>query len=187
PGPRFWANSQPPADRMDHPVVGICWYEASAYASWAGKRLPSSEQWQRAGTWPSGSSESAEQRYTWGNAFDPTKANLWQNDFSDTLPVDDMPEGATPNGVRQLVGNVWEWVDAQYCPASECEVRIVLDELLAEVRGGAFDTYFASQATCQFRSGNPVYHRAANVGFRCCVSADQINFQPEAVTSEESL
>ncbi len=187
PGPRYWANSQPPADRMDHPVVGICWYEASAYASWVGKRLPASEQWQRAGTWPSGSSESAEQRYTWGDAFDPTKANLWQNDFSDTLSVDDMPEGATPNGVRQLVGNVWEWVDAQYCPASEGEVRIVLDELLAEVRGGAFDTYFASQATCQFRSGNPVYHRAANVGFRCCVTADQVNFKPEVSTSEERL
>lgn len=174
-GPKFWTDGEPPVDKLDHPVVGICWYEASAYARWVGKRLPTSAEWQRAGTWPkSHSGEGTEQRYPWGNAFEPSKANIWKNDLCEPIPVDALPEGSTPNGVRQLIGNVWEWLDARYCPASEGEVKVLLEETMAEVRGGAFDTYFASQATCQFRTGQPILNRAANVGFRCCVSTNDL-------------
>ncbi len=184
PGPRFWSDGRPNDETMDHPVVGISWYEASAYASWSGKRLPTSAEWQRAGTWPKASGDtSAEQRYPWGNAFDPAKANLWKSNASTTLPVDALAESQTPNCVRQLIGNVWEWIDAQYIPACTGDVQIVLDDLMAEVRGAAFDTYFPSQATCQFRSGQPVFHRATNVGFRCCVNADHLH--PRQPQSEE--
>lgn len=174
-GPRFWEGGSPPEDQLDHPVVGICWYEASAYARWAGKRLPTGAEWQRAGTWPkSHSGDGTEQRYPWGNAFEPSKANLWKNDFCEPIPVDALLQGSTPNGVRQLIGNVWEWLDARYSPAAEGDVKILLEEVMAEVRGGAFDTYFASQATCQFRTGQPILHRATNVGFRCCVSTQDL-------------
>jgi iron(II)-dependent oxidoreductase len=89
--------------------------------------------------------------------------------------VNDYYEGSTPNGVYQLVGNVWEWVAAAFeCECQDESSRIVFEQPMAEIRGGAFDTYFENQATCQFRSGQPVLYRGANVGFRCCVSVDQL-------------
>lgn len=179
-GPSFWSNGEPPADVLDHPVVGISWYEANAYATWVGKRLPSTDEWQRAGTWPKGhSGDGSEQRYPWGNAFDPSKANIWASGAGGTLPVGDLETGNTPNGVRQLVGNVWEWVDAQFYPACESGVSVTLEQTMAEIRGGAFDTYFHSQATCQFRTGQPLLFRGSNVGFRCCVSVAGIPAAPE--------
>ena len=175
PAPQHWSQGNPPADKLDHPVVGICWYEANAYATWVGKRLPTPDEWQRAGTWPKGQSgDGTELRYPWGNAFDPSKANTWANGTGDTLPVRSLSAGNTPNGVRQLVGNVWEWVDAQFYPNAESGVSILLDQTMGEIRGGAFDTYFHSQATCQFRTGQPLLFRGLNVGFRCCVSANSL-------------
>ncbi len=184
PGPKSWIEGAPAANRLNHPVVGICWYEANAYATWVGKRLPSTEEWQRAGTWPKGhSGNSFELRYPWGNAFDPTKANLWASGYGDTVPVDGFKLGRTPNGVGQLIGNVWEWVDTQFFPNSEEGVSILLEETMAEVRGGAFDTYFHSQATCQFRTGQPLLFRGANIGFRCCVSASALTPRTNSTSS----
>lgn len=180
PGPRFWSDGAPPKDKLSHPVVGISWYEANAYATWIGKRLPTTEEWQRAGTWPKGQSgDGTEQRYPWGNAFDPSKANIWVTGSGATMPVHAVTQGSTPNGVRQLIGNVWEWVDAQFYPSAEAGISVLLDETMAEIRGGAFDTYFHSQATCQFRTGQPLLFRGTNVGFRCCISASSLPTPPE--------
>jgi iron(II)-dependent oxidoreductase len=184
PGPKYWADGKPKADKLDHPVVGISWYEANAYAAWIGKRLPTSEEWQRAGTWPEAhSGGGSELRYPWGNAFDPAKANTWAGGLGQTASVTDYETGNTPNGIRQLVGNVWEWVDVQFHPQAEQGVSVLLDQTMAEIRGGSFDTYFHSQATCQFRTGQPVLYRGANTGFRCCVSTSALTALPE--TSNE--
>lgn len=170
-GPKLWHNSQPPEGKENHPVVGICWYEANAYATWTGKCLPSTEQWQRSATWPKGhGGNGAEIRYPWGNAFDPSKTNVWASAVGDTVPCDQYARGGTPNGVKQLIGNVWEWVDTQFLPTAEEGISVLLEQTMAEIRGAAFDTYFPSQANCQFRSGQPLLHRAANIGFRCCIS-----------------
>lgn len=185
-GPRFWSEGKPPSDKPDHPVVGICWYEANAYAQWTGKRLPTSAEWQHAGTWPQNSvGGGSTQRYPWGNAFEHSRANLWTHNRCETVPVDAFGDGNTPNGVRQLIGNVWEWIDTQYCPACEGTVKVILSESMAEIRGGAFDTYFASQATCQFRTGQPILSRSNNVGFRCCVSTSDLR-SPESCGAEEN-
>lgn len=171
PGPKFWENGFPPEDQMQHPVVGICWYEANAYASWVGKRLPSTEEWQRAGTWTKGQNgANGEIRFPWGNGFDPSKANLWASNRYATVPITEYDEGNTPNGIRQLIGNVWEWVDTQFYPHAQEGVSVMLDQTMAETRGGAYDTYFHSQATCQFRTGQPLLFRGENIGFRCCIS-----------------
>ncbi len=187
-GPKFWTNGKPPSDKLDHPVVGICWYEASAYARWAGKRLPTSAEWQRAGTWPQNrAGGAAEQRYPWGNAFERTRANLWKHSHCATVAVDAINEGNTPNGVRQLIGNVWEWLDERFSPATDGQVTLMLEETMAEIRGGAFDTYFTSQANCQFRTGHPLLNRPANVGFRCCISTNDLqapNTSPDAETAQ---
>lgn len=184
PGPRFWTKGSPPVDKLDHPVVGVCWYEANAYAMWVGKRLPSSDEWQRAGTWPQGSTaDGNEQRYPWGNAFDPSKANLWASGTGDTVPVTAFPTGNTPNGVRQLVGNVWEWVNSSFSPQPGADAVVLLDQTMAEIRGGAFDTYFHSQATCQFRTGQPLLFRGANIGFRCCVRGSALSPHAESASS----
>lgn len=169
PGPKYWSQGRPAKNRMTHPVVGVCWYEASAFARWAGKQLPATAQWQWAATWGS-ISESAQThyKYPWGNTFHPKKANIWHTGPVDTVPVDQFYEGATSNGIFQLSGNVWEWINTRFMHHDE--------ELpcFAEVRGGAFDSYFESQTTVEFRSGFPLLQRSPNIGFRCCVGHDQI-------------
>ena len=175
PGPKYWADGEPPSNKLDHPVVGVNWYEANAYATWAGKRLPSSDEWQRSGTWALGNSgNSPESRYPWGDSFDPVRANIWSSGMGDTSPVGSYSRGDTPNGINQLIGNVWEWANTQFYPKCEEGVSLKLTQLMAEIRGGAYDTYFPTQASCQFRSGQPLLHRSANVGFRCCISSDAV-------------
>lgn len=175
PGPRYWKDGRPPAKKLDHPVVGVSWFEANAYAAWSGKRLPTAAQWQRAGTWPAGDDGSGGQRYPWGNAFDANRANTWSSSQRETVPVNEYVAGCTPNGVYQLIGNVWEWTATRFeCPTAVDDLRVVFDQPLAEIRGAAFDTYFETQATCRFASAKPYLHRGANVGFRCCVSAGDL-------------
>ena len=110
PGPRDWEQGKPPAGKADHPVVGVSWYEAVAYASWIGKRLPTALEWQKAGGWPEQLSGGSCLRYPWGNVFEPGRANLWASGKNGTVPVDQYDQGATPNGIYQMVGNVWEWL-----------------------------------------------------------------------------
>lgn len=187
PGPAHWQNGRPNKDRQKHPVTGICWYEANAYATWAGKRLPNSLQWRRAGSWHHDhAGDRSETKYPWGNAFDPDFANLWGHGTGDTLPVDSPNRGATPNGVRHLIGNVWEWMDTQFEPLGDGATQMYLDQVMAEIRGGAFDTYFAVQATLQFSSGQPLLYRGNNIGFRCCVAtSDLIQRREPDDTSED--
>lgn len=167
PGPAEWEEGAPTQALREHPVVGICWYEASAYATWVGKRLPTSTQWQRAGTW-----WKPNVRHPWGNSFERARAHTGSVQERHTMPVDAFPEGATPNGIHQLVGNVWEWTDTAF-EQVELDGRLYpLDETYGEIRGGAFDTYLVSQTNCIFRSGLPLLHRGANTGFRCCVTPD---------------
>jgi iron(II)-dependent oxidoreductase len=179
PGPRSWSGGAPPRNKLEHPVVGITWYEANAYARWAGKRLPTPAEWQRAGSWATNHGRS-EPKYPWGNAFDPKCANTWLSGLGTTVPVHEYSPGATRNGIYQLIGNVWEWVDAVFDGGgSEASTQVAFEQPLGEVRGGAFDTYFETQATCRFRTGQPLLERRSNVGFRCCVSLDQLPASPD--------
>lgn len=181
PGPRFWSAGKPPKDRLDHPVVGVCWFEANAYAQWAGKRLPSPAQWQRAASWGK-SSGGTESRYPWGNSFIQGCANTWSSRIGNTVPVSHYSEGATPSGIHQMVGNTWEWLNGHFAMTNDRPEVSFPGQILAELRGGAFDTYFASQSTCQFRTGQPLLVRAANIGFRCCVETAQVIADPNNST-----
>lgn len=180
PGPRYWRHGKPPKGRERHPVVGVCWYEARAYALWVGKRLPTGREWESASSWCCGVDGRKANRYPWGNSFDPKRANTWSAALGDTTAVDGYYDGSTPNGIHQLIGNVWEWVSTRFQLDANYEgYYVTFEEDMAEVRGGAFNTYFEEQATCQFRTGQPFLYRGDNVGFRCCVSASELKQPPE--------
>lgn len=177
PGPKFWAGGKPPKDQLDHPVVGVCWFEANAYSQWVGKRLPSPAQWQRAATWGKSSGDN-ESRYPWGNSYVQGCANLWTSRIGSTVSVYQNPDGATPSGIQQMIGNTWEWMNGHFATKPAKPETMQPSHIFAEIRGGAFDTYFSSQATCQFRTGQPLLDRAANIGFRCCIETCQIIADP---------
>lgn len=172
PGPRFWSNGKHPSGKAEHPVVGVSWYEAAAYSRWAGKRLPSDAEWIRAAAWPVPAEDGRPlcQRYPWGNAMDRERANVWGAGPGDTISAFAHPEGANVAGVVQLIGNVWEWTSQSFGDGGE---RIETDMPLKSIRGGAFDTYFDTQATSQFQSGENPLARKHNVGFRCALSLDE--------------
>jgi gamma-glutamyl hercynylcysteine S-oxide synthase len=96
------------------PVVHVSWYEADAYARWAGRRLPSEAEWEKAARHDPVTGLS--RRFPWGDG-DPTPAvaNLGQQ-FLRPAPAGSYPGGAAPCGARQLIGDVWEWTSSDFLP-----------------------------------------------------------------------
>jgi gamma-glutamyl hercynylcysteine S-oxide synthase len=176
PGPKYWQNGCYPEGEEKHPVSGVNWYEASAYARWIGKRLPSDAEWIKAGSWPVriSTTSNVQRKYPWGDSMDRSRANLWGSGPGRTVPVDHYPEGVSVGGVHQLIGNVWEWTASNFSAAalpSEDLPRLQseMTTSLRSIRGGAFDTYFDNQASCQFQSGENPMSRRYNIGFRCAI------------------
>jgi iron(II)-dependent oxidoreductase len=100
----------PPAE----PVVHVCWYEADAYARWAGRRLPREAEWEKAARYDPATGRS--RRFPWGDG-EPTqdRANLGQRHLQ-PAPAGSYPAGAAPSGARQLIGDVWEWTSSDFLP-----------------------------------------------------------------------
>jgi iron(II)-dependent oxidoreductase len=171
PGPRYWQNGKFPEGKEDHPVVGVCWYEAAAFARWVGKRLPTDPEWVKAGTWPvtTDAGRPVQRKFPWGDAMDRRLVNLWGNGINQTVSVTASPGSASVGGVQQLVGNVWEWTSSTFGNWEAPGRKIETTMPLKSIRGGAFDTYFDNQASCQFQSGEAPLSRKHNVGFRCAL------------------
>lgn len=171
PGPRYWRDGTFPPELASHPVVGVSWYEAQAYARWVGKRLPTDAEWVKAGSWPisSGHGRPVQRTYPWGESMDRKLANLWGSGPATTVEVDRYTEGTSVNGVYQLVGNVWEWMSCDFGDWDAQARHLKLSQPMKGVRGGAFDTYFDNQAACYFQSGDSLLARKHNIGFRCAV------------------
>jgi iron(II)-dependent oxidoreductase len=172
PGPRSWCDGQPPRGADDHPVTGVCWFEAQAYARWVGKRLPADAEWVKAAAWPvpTGRDGVSQRKYPWGDLFDPTQCNVWSTGPGMTVPVQSYGAAAGVCGARQLVGNVWEWTASDFGAGQTWGGDVVLDEPMKALRGGAYDTYFENQAAVDFQSGDVLLARKHNVGFRCAAS-----------------
>ncbi|MER6312004.1 ergothioneine biosynthesis protein EgtB [Streptomyces sp. NPDC001657] len=98
----------------DEPVLHVSWYEADAYARWAGRRLPTEAEWEKAARFDPATGRSM--RYPWGDE-DPTpeRANLGQRHLR-PAGIGSYPRGASPLGVRQLIGDVWEWTASDFLP-----------------------------------------------------------------------
>jgi len=98
--PNSWEKNQ---NKLKHPVVGVSWYEANAYAKWAGKQLPSEIQWEKAARGPDG------HKYPWGDEWDEKKCNTSESGRGETTEVDQYKKGVSPYGCDDMAGNVWEW------------------------------------------------------------------------------
>ena len=96
------------------PVLHVCWHEAQAYATWAGRRLPTEAEWEKAARFDPATGRS--RRYPWGDGSPaPGLANLGQRHLR-PAPAGSYPDGAAPCGARQLIGDVWEWTSSDFLP-----------------------------------------------------------------------
>ncbi len=158
----------------DEPVAHVCWYEADAYARWAGRRLPTEAEWEKAARFDPGTGLT--RRYPWGNA-DPeaSHANLGQA-FLRPAPAS-YPNGAAPCGARQLIGDVWEWTSSDFGPYPGFKAwpyreysEVFFGPEYKVLRGGSFAV---DTAACRstFRNWDYPIRRQIFAGFRTARSA----------------
>ena len=151
-----WSNGTPPAGRGAHPVVLVRHRDARAYAAWLRERtgddwrLPTENQWEKAARGRDG------RLFPWGDTWDPTKLNSHDAGPFDTLPVGSFPEGASPFGLLDPAGQVFEWMADSY---RDQEGRFT-------VKGGSWDDKGCGVCRPASRHGRPVDIKHILVGFR---------------------
>jgi iron(II)-dependent oxidoreductase len=154
----------------------VCWYEADAYARWAGRRLPTEAEWEKAARWDPATGRSL--RHPWG-AEDPGPghANLGQRHLQ-PAPAGAYPAGAAPCGARQLLGDVWEWTASDFTAYPGFEAfpyreysEVFLGDRFKVLRGGSFAT---APVACRstFRNWDFPIRRQIFAGFRTARSAE---------------
>jgi formylglycine-generating enzyme required for sulfatase activity len=149
--PKYWVGGDIPAGLRKHPVTQITWDQAVDYCAWAGKRLPTEEEWEIAARGPFG------WKYPWGN--DPDKV---RQETKGTRPVDSNPANRSYFGAYYMSGNVWEWVSDPFTPSAENE---------HVMRGGAYGPLDVLTTAISIADNSPANEKA---GFRCAASGDNV-------------
>lgn len=171
--------------RQDHPVVQVSWSDASAYAAWAGKRLPTEAEWEYAAR-----GGLIGRRFAWGDELTPRgrwQCNIWQGEFPTHNTRDDGYLGTAPvrryqpngYGLHQMAGNVWEWCADWFSPTYYAESPASSPAgpqsgVARVMRGGSYlchDSY-CHRYRVAARSANTPESASGNLGFRCANDAD---------------
>jgi gamma-glutamyl hercynylcysteine S-oxide synthase len=156
---------------MNEPVQHVCWYEADAYARWAGRRLPTEAEWEKAASWDPVAGR--KRRLPWGDSGEADRhANLGQRRLH-PAPLGSYPDGASAYGVRQLVGDVWEWTSTSFhgypgfrsFPYKEYSEVFFGDDYKV-LKGGSWATHPLSGRPT-FRNWDYPIRRQIFSGFRC--------------------
>jgi len=162
---RHWDGERPLTGQLDHPVVWVSHGDALAYAAWVGLRLPTEAEWEKGARGDDG------RRYPWGKATpDQSTANFGQR--SGPTAVGDHPAGASPYGMEDAAGNVWEWTADElrrstfdeavdpHAPAGPWSAQVV-------TRGGCWWFDDPGSLRCTARAGWAPATRSDAIGFRC--------------------
>jgi len=170
--PKHWESRKPPTDKEDHPVVHVSWHDAIAYCHWLAEvtgrpyLLPSEAEWEK------GARGSDGRIYPWGNQWDAKRCNTSGGGKGGATPVGDYPRGASPYGLLDMTGNVWEWTRSIYKSYRYVsgDGREDLESGYPRVvRGGSWlDVQW--DVRCAFRVRHPPVIWSFHLGFRVVVS-----------------
>ncbi|HEY6805234.1 MAG TPA: ergothioneine biosynthesis protein EgtB [Pyrinomonadaceae bacterium] len=166
---RDFGGLRPVEERLNEPVCHVSFFEASAYAKWTGKRLPTEGEWEKAACY---NSKAEKQLFPWGNTA-PTieHANFFENGLWSVAPIGSYPAGVNEYRCHQLIGDVWEWTTSDYVPypGFKSEFDEYNDKWFVNqkvLRGGSFATPQV-HIRSTYRNFFHTHERWMTSGFRC--------------------
>jgi ergothioneine biosynthesis protein EgtB len=167
---RDFNGLHPVASKAAEPVSHVSFFEASAYAKWAGKRLPTEAEWEKAACFDPATGVKGS--FPWGSEpADESKANLLESEFWSVAPVGAFTEGQNPYGCQQMIGDVWEWTSSDYVPypGFKSEFDEYNDKWFVNqkvLRGGSYATP-QIHVRSTYRNFFHAHERWMISGFRC--------------------